>query len=55
MYLEAASSDGKSGFYMYDSVRESFTPYVEVSQPRNRICFLPITDDMEIPSGYKSY
>lgn len=53
MYLEAASSDGKSGFYIYDSVRNAFTPYVEVSQPRNRICFLPITDDMEIPSGYK--
>ena len=53
MYLEAASADGKSGFYIYDSVRKSFAPYVEVSQPRNRICFLPITDDMEIPSGYK--
>ncbi len=53
MYLEAATADGKSGFYVYDTVRRSFAPYVEVSQPRNRICFLPITDDMEIPSGYK--
>ena len=53
MYLEAATADGKSGFYVYDTVRQSFAPYVEVSQPRNRICFLPITDDMEIPSGYK--
>ena len=53
VYLEAASSDGKSGFFVYDSTRQSFAPYLEVSQPKNRICFLPITDGMEIPLGYK--
>jgi len=52
MYLEASSLDGQSGFYVYDSNSKTFMPYVEVSQPKMNICFLPITAGMELPSGY---
>lgn len=52
MYLESLDGTGKSGFYLYDSVNKTFSIYNEVAQPQITYCVLPITKDMELPSGY---
>ncbi|MDO5402759.1 MAG: cadherin-like beta sandwich domain-containing protein [Eubacteriales bacterium] len=51
IYLESIDGNGKSGFYIYDSVAKSFTPYMEIAQPEITYVILPITDSMEKPVG----
>ena len=51
VYLESSDSNGKSGFYIYDSVAKTFTLYTEVAQPEVTYVILPITDSMEKPTG----
>lgn len=51
VYLESTDEKGQSGFYIYDSVAKTFTPYMEVSQPEITYVILPITDSMEKPAG----
>lgn len=53
MYLENTDGKGKSGFYVYDSVKKTFSRYIEVSQPEITYAILPIdSKTMELPSGY---
>lgn len=52
MYLENTDGDGTSGFFVYDSVAKTFTPYREVAQPQITYAILPITDSIEKPEGY---
>ncbi len=54
-YLESTDSTGESGFYVYDSVRKSFSKYIEVYQPELSYCILPIDESsMELPDGYEA-
>ena len=54
VYLESVDGTGESGFYVYDSVNQSFSKYIEVSQPELSYCILPIdAASMELPDGYE--
>ena len=53
MYLDAVISSEQSGFYVYDSVSETFVRYNEIQQPQISYIILPITSSMELPSGYR--
>lgn len=53
VYLESTDGKGESGYYVYDSVRKTFSPFVEVSQPQFTYCILAIDEaSMELPEGY---
>ena len=53
VYLESTDGKGESGFYVYDSVRKTFSQFVEVSQPQFTYCILAIDEaSMELPEGY---
>ncbi len=52
LYLESIGDDGISGFYVYDSVSNTYTLYNEVAQPDITYVILPITDAMEKPMGF---
>lgn len=53
VYLESTDSKGESGYYVYDSVRKTFSQFVEVSQPQFTYCILAIDEaSMELPEGY---
>lgn len=52
-YLESTDGTGESGFYVYDSVKKTFTRYIEVYQPELSYCVLTIDEaSMELPDGY---
>ena len=49
-YLESTDGTGESGFYVYDSVKKTFSKYIELSY-----CILPIDESsMELPDGYEA-
>lgn len=53
VYLESTDGKGESGYYVYDSVRKTFSQFVEVSQPQFTYCILAIDEaSMELPEGY---
>lgn len=53
-YLESTDGRGESGFYVYDSVKKTFTRYIEVYQPELSYCVLTIDEaSMELPDGYE--
>ena len=53
VYLESTDGKGESGYYVYDSVRKTFSQFVEVSQPQYTYCILAIDEaSMELPEGY---
>ena len=53
VYLESTDGKGESGYYVYDSVRKTFSQFVEVSQPQFTYCILAIDEAyMELPEGY---
>lgn len=53
VYLESTDGKGENGYYVYDSVRKTFSPFVEVSQPQLTYCILVIDEaSMELPDGY---
>ena len=53
VYLESTNGKGESGYYVYDSVRKTFSQFVEVSQPQFTYCILAIDEaSMELPEGY---
>lgn len=53
-YLESTDGTGESGFYVYDSVKKTFSKYIEVYQPELSYCILPIDESsMELPDGYE--
>ena len=53
-YLESTDGTGESGFYVYDSVKKTFSKYIEVYQPE-LYCILPIDESsMELPDGYEA-
>lgn len=53
VYLESTDGKGESGYYVYDSVRKTFSQFVEVSQPQFTYCILVIDEaSMELPEGY---
>lgn len=52
-YLESVDGTGESGFYVYDSVNNTFSKFIEVYQPQLSYCVLPIDEaSMELPEGY---
>ena len=54
-YLESTDGTGESGFYVYDSVKKTFSKYIEVYQPELSYCILPIDESsMELPDGYEA-
>lgn len=53
MYLQATDDKGKSGFYVYDTVNKTFSPYIVLGESEIRYVVLPIFDNMEKPDGYK--
>lgn len=54
-YLESTDGAGESGFYVYDSVKKTFSKYIEVYQPELSYCILPIDESsMELPDGYEA-
>lgn len=54
-YLESTDGTGESGFYVYDSVKKTFSKYIEIYQPELSYCILPIDESsMELPDGYEA-
>lgn len=53
MYLQAADDNGKSGFYVYDTVSRTFSPYIVLGASKLDYVVLLILDSMEKPDGYK--
>lgn len=53
MYLQAADDNGKSGFYVYDTVSRTFSPYIVLGASKLDYVVLLISDSMEKPDGYK--
>ncbi len=53
MYLQAVDDKGKSGFYVYDTVNKTFSPYIVLGESKISYVMLPISDNMEKPDGYK--
>lgn len=53
MYLQAVDDKGKSGFYVYDTVNKTFSPYIVLGVSELSYVVLPISDNMEKPDGYK--
>lgn len=53
MYLQAVDDNGKSGFYVYDTVSKTFSPYIELGASHLNYVVLLISDSMEKPDGYK--
>lgn len=53
MYLQAVDDNGKSAFYVYDTVSKTFSPYIELGASHLNYVILLISDNMEKPDGYK--
>lgn len=52
MYLQAVDDNGKSGFYVYDTVSKTFSPYIVLGASQLNYVVLSISDSMEKPDGY---
>lgn len=53
MYLQAVDDKGKSGFYVYDTVSKTFSPYIVLGASQINYVVLSVSDSMEKPDGYR--
>lgn len=47
------SSEGKGGFYLYDSSSDRFEPFVKAITPINTIQVLPLPEGVVVPEGFE--
>lgn len=52
MYLEKMDGSGEGGFYVFDTVKKTFTKLVTVSHSESSYTILAIDNSMELPDGF---